>query len=236
MKVILGVIAAAVVVSACGKDEKKKGNSTYANLAVANSTNLHLTTAENKFTPTLLEMKLIDVRVLQELDTTKHPAPIIWYNPECGTATSSETEVDGKTYEYTQSPGCDITKITKYFDFARTSTEVNAELNSQPNKVYPAAYKYVTVTWCAGDIPSDNVRFQASGMSAPHAISSGSCGTISAEAVPPLTIAEGESVTISLNYSIADSVSSEGSSGCWTSGSVKRCLTLPTMTPTITKN
>src|SRR5262249_39903003 len=144
-----------------------------------------------------------------------------------------------KLYEYTQSPGCDLTKVTKYFDFARPSAEVNAELNSQPNKVYPHTYKFVSISWCEG-AATNNVQFQAEGMSEPYATSTGGCGSTSAEAVPPISIGEGESVTISLSYSIDGIVSGSGGGNiCWTDpddSTVSRCLTMPVMTPSASKS
>lgn len=232
---VVPALALAFFVTACDK-EKDKGTATFAKLAVANSTAAALTEDGATFTPTVLGLQLIDVRIMQELDSTQHPAPIIWYNPECGSATTTNTEVDGKTYEYTQSPGCDLSKITTYFDFARPTADVNAELNSQPNKVYPETYKFVSITWCAGETPTDNVKFQADGMTEPAFVGSGGCGQISSEAVPPLVIAEGETITISLDYSIEGIVGPTGN-GCWTStdGATVRCINVPQFSPSATK-
>ncbi len=223
---------------ACG-DKKKNGAATYAKLAVAHSTAADLNLTGDSFTPSVLGLKLIDVRIMQELDSTQHPAPVIWYNPECGTAETTGTEAGGKQYEYTQSPGCDLEKITEFFDFARTTDEVNADLNSQPNKVYPETYKYVSISWCAGETPSDNIEFQADGMSSPAYVGTTSCGQRSAEAVPPIVIAEGETVTISLSYSIEGIVKDQGSGvGCWTSEdeATTRCLDLPEFKPSASKD
>ena len=220
----------------CDK-KKDKGAATFAQLAVDNQTTTELKLDAGRYTPTVLGLRMIDVRILQELDSTQHPAPIIWYNPECGTATASTTEVGGKEYDYTQSPGCDITKLSTYFDFARPTAEVNAEINSQPNKVYPATYKYVSISWCAGEMVDNNIEYQAEGMDQVAYAGTGGCGQISAEAVPPLEIAEGETVKIALNYSIEGLVSDQGTSSCWTStdGVTKRCISLPEFNPTASK-
>jgi len=231
-------IAAALLSSLSACDKKKdKGEGTYAKLSVANSTTAALTATSGTFTPSVLGLQLIDVRIMQELDTTEHPAPIIWYNPECGSATTSSTEIDGKEYEYTQSPGCDLSKLTTYFDFARSTDEVNEELNSQPNLVYPETYKYVSISWCAGETVTDNVKFQADGMDEPAYVGSGGCGTMSAEAVPPLEVGEGDSITIALDYSIDGIVNASSGNGCWTSddGTIKRCITLPAFKPSVRK-
>lgn len=236
-RLIFGLLLLGLL-NACGEKEKdKKGDSTYAKLAVANATIAGLSTEPNTFTPTVLGLQLVDVRIMTELDTKNNPAPVIWYNPECGTATTTETEIDGKLFEYTQSPGCDLSKLTTYFDFARPTAQVNSELNSQPNKVYPATYKYVSISWCAGETVTDNVKFQADGMSEPAFVGSGSCGTMSAEAVPALVVSEGETVTISLDYSISGIVNDSSGTACWTNtdGSVKRCITLPAFKPSATK-
>ena len=234
---VLIAISCFVFLLGCER-ETKKGDSTLAKLAVVNSTGPGLNLDPQTFTPTVFGLKLIDVRIMQELDSTQHPAPIIWYNPECGTATTSATEVDGKEYEYTQSPGCDVKNITKYFDFARPTAEVNVELNSQPNKIYPEDYKYVSITWCAGEIPNDSIEYQADGMSEPAYAPPGGCGQLSTEAVPPITITEGETVTISLDYSIEGLITDQGSgASCWVSedGETKRCVSLPQFKPSVTK-
>jgi hypothetical protein len=139
-------------------------------------------------------------------------------------------------FEYTQSPGCDLSKVSTFFDFARPTEEVNEEINSQPNKVYPATYKYVSIGFCEGS-SVDNVQFQADPMTEPLAGSSGSCGVLSAEANPPLTIAEGESMVISLKYSITGMISSDSGDFCWTSddSATKRCFNMPDFEATAAK-
>jgi hypothetical protein len=228
----LSLATSIVLFSACSED---KGESTYAKFAVENASTAALN-AMGTYTPTVFGVKMIDVRIMTELDSTQNPAPVIWYNPECGSESTTSTEVDGKLFEYTQSPGCDITKVTKYFDFSRPTATVNAEINSQPNKVYPATYKYVSIGFCEGST-TDNVVFQADGMSESATGTSGSCGVKSAEAVPPIEIKEGETLTISLKYSIDGIVSDSGSGICWTSddGATKRCLNMPTFEPSAAK-
>jgi len=223
--------------SACDK-KKEDGDSTYAKLSVDHAAASGLVQADGTYTPTVLGLQLIGVRIMTELDSTQSPAPVIWYNPECGSATTTETEIDGKIYEYTQSPGCDLSKLQSYFDFARPSAEVNAELNSQPNKVYPHTYKYVSISWCAGETVTDNIQFQADGMTEPAFVGSGGCGSMSAEAVPPIDIGEGDSITVSLNYSIEGIVSEGTGNACVTmdDGVTMRCITLPQFKPSATKD
>lgn len=87
-------------------------------------------------------------------------------------------------------------------------------------------------------MPDDGIEFQADGMTEPGYVSTGSCGQLSSEAVPPINVTEGETVTISLDYSIEGIVTEDcNSTSCVDVGSsgTKRCISLPQFKPSATK-
>jgi hypothetical protein len=67
----------------------------------------------------------------------------IWINPNCPT----ETDESGAV-RVSNNGNCDTSKITDYFEFARPTAEVNAELNAQQLKIPADTYKYAKVQIC----------------------------------------------------------------------------------------
>ncbi len=251
--------------TACSKkDDKKDGNSGTAMLALANgeggsSVNGFLTTqTATTYTPSSMGVKILGVRLTQELENTNLVSPVIWANPACKTKTS-ETTVDSDdgdiNYGYSSmglprdichsvsmDGDCTDSMVTDYFELARSSALVNAELNSQALKVLPATYKYVTIDFCEGGAKTNNLSFQADGMTAKHQVKMGTCGVNSIEANPPIVIAEGEAVIVALAYTLADTVYDYGEGmgkgdNCYFSEdeSVRRCANFPALIPSFSK-
>ena len=54
----------------------------------------------------------------------------------------------GEVTELWVAPGCTSADDCPFFNFARPSSEVNAELNSQARDVTPGSYRYVRITFC----------------------------------------------------------------------------------------
>ena len=162
----------------------------------------------------------------------------IWINSECPVTVSED---DGKS-----STSCSDEVVTKYFDFARNTAEVNAELNSQGLSVLAGTYNYVRIEFCTGGAKSNNVQFQTDSMDEPYQTKIGACGVTSVKADPPVTIPEDGSVKITLTYDLSsaiygtDSNSSFGMGGgandiCWkhSDGEKIRCYNPPQFTPSI---
>jgi hypothetical protein len=255
MKAILiaGLSIFSLAAACSKKDENKDGNSGMAKLALANSaadsaglTDFFTNQEATTYTPSHLGVKILGVRLTQELDNTNLVSPVIWANPACKTRTT-ETTVDGDdgdiNYGYTTMDGdCNDAMVTDYFELARSSALVNAELNSQALKVLPATYKYVTIDFCAGGAKTNNLSFLADGMTDPTQVKMGTCGINSVEANPPIVIADGEAVVVALAYSLADTVYDYGEgmgkgTNCYFSedGSVRRCVNFPPLQPTFSK-
>lgn len=122
------------------------------------------------------------------------------------------TDVDPATQENVgdvgmiwQSPHCSASGECDYFELARPTAEVLADLGSQDLPIRPGTYQYARIEFCQGGPQGPNVEWQADGMSASHAFTLGMCGVTSAKLPQPLVVAAGDHVTVSLGYDLAGS-------------------------------
>jgi hypothetical protein len=156
---------------------------------------------------TSLRLKLIAAYLAEDVDPVTQnnlgDTEMIWLNPECG-GDISGCNVAG----FALPPG---PRVTQYFDLSRPTAEVNAELNSQDATITPATYRYARVELCKSyggqtqaDIPT--LMWQGPGMAAEQPFVSGDCGRTSLPFDPPLTLAAGDAVTISLGYDLAAAI------------------------------
>lgn len=238
-----------VLTSGCGKKKKKDGDPAYAKFALANGTaSLNVTdttcasipgstdssSPQKCWTPTYYGLKMLSVYVSPDSEGAKTaPGGLIWSNPACPTHTSN-TEVgtgdDQKTYEYDVQDDCTDDAVSSYFDFARTSTAVNADLNSQDRKIPPGTYNYVQMAFCIGSAKSKNLQFKADGMTDNYSMSINKCGVVSDKLSDPIVLGEGESVDVSVTYDLSQILYQSGSykdsSYCYISsdGSDVRCV------------
>jgi hypothetical protein len=246
-------ILASIALNGCGKeDEKKSGDPVSAQLALKNGTGLSLLQDDECptfsdgyqpsecWTPSAYGLKILNVTVSPDEEGAKTgPAGTIWMNEACKTATAEAELEEDVFYEYDyMAEDCSVDQVEEFFDLARTTEEVNAELNSQAHKILPGTYNYVQVSFCIGTPSSENAQFQAEGMSQPYQVTSGVCGISSAKATSPIVVKTGETVTISLTYDLTNAIytgaSEESNDSCYVSadGAVNRCFGFPTaMTP-----
>jgi hypothetical protein len=169
---------------------------------------------------TSLRLKLIAAYLAEDVDpltmnNTGQDA-MIWLNPECaddisGCNVSGLSHPDGGP------------RVTQYFDLARPTEEVNAELNAQDQPIEPGTYRYARVEMCkmlqGETLPTvPMLMWKGPGMTAEQPFTSGDCGRTSLAFDPPLVIAAGDAVTISLGYDLAKAVAvgAPGASGSYT--------------------
>lgn len=156
---------------------------------------------------TSLRVKLIAAYIAEDVDPVtqdnRGSTAMIWLNPECG-GDISGCNVAGMA----QPPG---PRVLRYFDLARPSAEVNAELNSQDAPIDPATYRYARVELCKSysgqtqaEVPT--LMWRGPDMAAEQPFVSGDCGRTSLAFDPPLVVAAGDAVTISLGYDLAAAV------------------------------
>jgi hypothetical protein len=189
------------------------GPSTAARLQFANqspvSAALRLSTASAPLLAdgTSLRIKMLSVSLAEDVDpvTLDNVGTVsnVWINPQCG-GSADHCNVSGMD----TGPG---PEVTQYFDFARSSDEVNAELNAQHLPVDPASYKYVRLEFCrvtgGQTVPTDpTLMWKAPGMAHELPFTSGDCGRTSLPFSPPLEIKAGDKVTITLGYDLEQAI------------------------------
>jgi hypothetical protein len=197
----------------------------------------------------LLRLKMIAVYLAEDVDpVTQNNAGItsmVWLNPQCNDDISA-CNIDGFGGG-----------ITDYFDLARPTAEVNAELHSQEAAIALGTYRYARVEMCKAPpgqtqpaLPT--LQWQGPGMTEEQAFSSGDCGRTSLAFDPPLELVTGDAVDVQLGYDLSRAIVSgapsatcgsssiEGDPRCFracveTSATTRTCMDFPELTPTATK-
>ncbi|CAN5381790.1 hypothetical protein BH11MYX1_BH11MYX1_17270 [soil metagenome] len=155
---------------------------------------------------TTLRLKLIAVYITEDVDPASMDnlgaSEVIWINPQCG-GDLAGCNVAG----FAQPAGGP--RITDYFDLSRPSAEVNAELDSQGLAVRPGTYRYARVELCkaldatAPAVPTvPTMMWRGPGMMTELPFTSGDCGRTSQAFDPPLVLAAGDAVAVTLGYDL----------------------------------
>lgn len=149
-----------------------------------------------------LELKLIAVYLAEDVDPQTQnnigDTQMIWLNAECKDDIQACVPSGG--------PGAGP-KVTTFFDFGRPTDEVNAAINGQGRAVKAGTYRYARIEFCKYGPPAEaNLRWKGPGMAAPRELIVGDCGRTSQVFSPPLELADGESVTVTLGYDMAQSI------------------------------
>jgi len=222
----LWTICCAALVTACGDD------SATAKLAFNN----HATALT--YAPTTFKMKLIAAYLTEDIDPTTYSNVGItsrfFENEACG-GDLKHCDISGGDSE----DGTPLTKIvTDFFDFS-PGVDVNAALNAQNNPIEATSYKYVRLEFCKYN-HENTANIQWGGTFGGDTVTGASfaensCTVNSAKLDPALTVAAGDSATVTLDYSVANAVTDSGTgANCATAGGHNYCFTLPTFTPSAT--
>lgn len=208
-----------IAASGCGSKEKstKTGkvqvgfsNSTTTALALdgmpTNSTGI--ATNENGSYPTYAAttygMKIVQIYLNEDVAedgwSNKGTNAYIWINPACET----QTETDG-SIKVANNGQCDTKKITTYFNLARPTAEVNADLNAQQIPVPAQTYRYIRMELCDQNNTDKNIQVASTsgGLTTPVELRTSGCVIVPEKIDPPLTVADGASVSISLAYDLS---------------------------------
>ena len=195
------LLALSVALSACT-------GSASARLELANQTSASLPRAAGVLADgTSLRLKVIAAYLAEDVDPVTQDnigrSAMIWLNPECLDDISA-CNVAGMTLP--EGP-----RVTQYFDLARPTAEVNAELNSQDMPIEPATYRYARIELCKSyggqtqaTIPT--LMWKGPGMTSEESFVSGDCGRTSLPFDLPMVVAAGDAVTVSLGYDLATAV------------------------------
>ena len=156
----------------------------------------------------VLKLKLIAAYLAEDVDpVTMNNAgatEMIWLNPQC------QDDISGCNVSGFAEPAGGP-RVTDYFDLARTNAEVNADLNSQGATISPGTYRYARIEMCKAYAPATQptdptLMWQGPGMTAEQPFTSGDCGRTSAAFDPPLVLAAGDSVAVTLGYDLSTSI------------------------------
>ena len=154
-----------------------------------------------------LRLKIIAVYLAEDVDPVTMnnigDNEMVWINPQCG-GDISNCNIDGFTLP--SGP-----RITDYFDLSRTNDEINADLNSQDATISPGTYRYARLELCKAyggqwtpTVPA--MMWKGPDMAAEAPFTSGDCGRTSLAFDPPMVLATGDSVEITLGYDLGASV------------------------------
>ncbi len=182
------------------------GGSATASLKLRNDTATHasphaLTGAFTAQAPSSFRMKLIAVYLAEDVDPTTQDnvgqTSIIWENPEC------QGDISGCNISGAVKGGPWAHQVKSFFEFARDSAAVNADLNSQGQAVSPGSYKYARLEFCKYGDGDPNVSWSAPQLSAPRAFSIPECGVTSKAFDKPIVLGKGDTVAVTLAYDLA---------------------------------
>lgn len=204
--------------AACSKKKSDDMGSVQVSMANGTSTSLQLSTTPTGSTGTTTNgdntyptyqattygIKLVQIYLNEDVAadgwTNSGTNAYIWINPICGTTTS-----DSGAITMANNGTCDTSKITSYFELARSSEAVNADLNSQQIPIPAQTYRYIRVQLCDNSITDDNVQIASTtgGLASANTVRSSACVLTPVKIDPPLTVAKDESVKISLTYDLS---------------------------------
>jgi hypothetical protein len=182
--------------------------------------------------PTVFQMKLIAAYITADIDSVTQnnvgATSMVYLNPDCADDIM-HCDISAGTAE-DNTPMSHI--VTSYFDFGGTSAAVNAALNAQGRTVEAGSYKYARLEFCKLNSANANNIKWADGTTvptgSPQEFKRNSCTVNSVEIVPPITIADGGTATVSIAYDLTNSISG-GTSCDDSSGAV--CFTMPSFIP-----
>eukprot|EP00475_Leptophrys_vorax_P010948 TRINITY_DN1749_c0_g1_i1.p1 TRINITY_DN1749_c0_g1~~TRINITY_DN1749_c0_g1_i1.p1 ORF type:complete len:295 (-),score=54.68 TRINITY_DN1749_c0_g1_i1:152-1036(-) len=160
-----------------------------------NVTDFESLASTTSYTPSLVKWKFIAMYLAEDVDSVTQNnignTEMLWLNADCKGNINT----------------CNADNVNTWFDFSAGLAAVNRMLNSQGRSVKPGTYKYIRMEFCKGTPSNPNFEYQAGDMTAPFAYVVGVCGLTSKQAVPPMVIKGGQSVTVKVSYSLANSVS-----------------------------
>ena len=218
---LVAMVMIGSIATACGKKDNGSGKVGSAVVAFENGTSAGLSLVDfpKGSTGTVVEhgstyltwpastlgTKMVQIYLVEDVggdgwDNVGQNAAI-WVNPSCPVTTDD----NGVTH---MSDGCDTTKITDFFEFARPSADVNAALNAQKRPVGVGTYRYVRLQVCDNTVTDPNIRFASTvgGAPEPKITRTGNCVMEPAKIDPPVTIAEGDSVEVALKYDLSTAI------------------------------
>ncbi len=211
---MMAIGAAISVFTGCGK--KDETSTKYGSIKVqfANSTSANKSATA---APSALSVKLKSIIIVEDKDgatadsgwngNNRGNAVKVWAEPKCSTQTTGS---DGVTFgEIKSDADCAAAGIT-YFDLNRSTSAVNTDLNSQNAQVPAGNYNFITMSFLGEQQgPSNtynNVTWAHAGSSTASQEYASIRTEFSAKFPATLAVAEGQKLTVTLDYSLATAV------------------------------
>ena len=242
LQLIASLVIAATLSACGGKGTAKLQFSAGSRIAPSSKTHtIAVTPAEAQAmglaAASSFQMKLIAAYLAEDIDPATQNnvgmTSMFWLNSECADdIMSCDTDPnvnggkdeEGNTWRHT---------VTSFFDFSNVAN-VNSTLNSQGREIDTGTYKYVRLEFCKFQPTLANIKWSYStGSISDDTFAQSSCN-VTREISPPIEVADGDTVTITLAYDLNGTViSSGGATNDNCSGGF--CFTLPTFNPSATK-
>lgn len=229
---MLGSVMMISLLSACGKSTAT-AKLQFVPQSTANTNSKTNALIGDDYPASTFKMKMIAAYLSEDVDPITQnnvgATQMIWVAPECADDLmhcniSTGTAEDGL-------PWSNI--VTTFFDFSNTESAA-ATLNQQNREVTTGIYRYVRLEFCKTNPDGyDNVQWASDAVGVTDAsFKIDHCGVNSKVFDPPLEINAGNSVTVSLNYSLDDVVSEQN----WNSNNCVNgyCFELPQFSPSAT--
>lgn len=197
--------------------------------------------ALTEYSPATFQMKLIAAYIAEDVDEqwdNVGSTSMFFVNEGCQ-EDLMHCDISGGTAEN----GAPIDKIVEqYFDFS-PGADVNAALNAQARSVAPGSYHYVRLEFCKWNQgAANNVRWSGT-FGDDHVdvreLQRNTCTVNSARMEPPLELADGDDVVVTLGYDLGSAVAGGDSSDaappygddCAEVGGRRYCFTVPQFVP-----
>lgn len=214
------LVAAVLISSSCSKKSEDDMGSVQVSLANGTSSSLNIATPagatgtapwNGKSVPTYeattYGIKLVQIYLNEDIAadgwTNSGTNAYIWINPICGTSTA-----DSGAITMANNGSCDTTKITSYFELARSSEAVNSDLNSQKIPVLAKTYRYIRVQLCDNQISDKNLKVASTtgGLNTATELRTGDCILTPVKIDPPLEVNKDDVVKVSLKYDLSQAL------------------------------
>jgi hypothetical protein len=150
-------------------------------------------------TPTVFGIRIVAAYLAEDQDGQMNNVGNVgrlWTNPVC----------DADLYRCGIGAGAGANRVTEYFDLALPTEEVNARLNAQGSTIAPGTYRLLRLDLAGPqaaaerDVP--NMRYGMTG-EGPVEVRRDNVYAVTLD--PPLVLADGDTVTLSLGYDVHDS-------------------------------
>lgn len=210
------LIITAIATSSCGK-KKEDEEEEYGSLKVqfANATTAALTSTTDA--PSEFAVKLKYIIVVEDKDgataetgwngNNKGNGAKIWANPTCS---SSSTSDDGVMVSDIKSDADCAAAGISYFNLNRDTASVNTDLNSQNAAVPAGTYRYITMAFLGEQQGGNNTYQNVKWAHADSSITTQEYAKTqvewTAKFAEPITIEDGQKMTVTLNYDLASAV------------------------------